>query len=42
MALEQARRHRLLLDAMAHASEQLGQPDQARLYRHMATHHGPS
>ena len=34
-----AERYRLLLDALADASDQLGQPDQARLYRHRATHH---
>jgi DNA-binding SARP family transcriptional activator len=31
-----AERHRLLMDALTGASEELGQPDQANLYRHAA------
>lgn len=33
-----AERHRLVLHALAEASERLGQPEQGSLYRHRATH----
>lgn len=36
-----AERHRLLLQALAHASDQLGDPWAARLYQPRATHDGP-